>query len=292
MGESVNGVTVPSGPAVFFLGMAVAAYVGLLFHAVRTRGRRVGIGFFAVAGLLSFARDVWFVEMKGGGAYEFLLPFRVWGVPPLAFVGWTVTFYLGWCVADGLRARLPFGGDRLFVGLAIAYAVMAAVSIAVEPTGVEVGLWRWRRLDVAEATGAREVLAAYGPIGLLWARFGAKILGLYWFIEISDVRRRPARFLVLLAPVALRVLTSAMRLRVDFFFPFVLVLLAVVVPTRFDPPPPARVAGRFVRAIPLAAGLAVTGTLLVLDLAFHRRVDHALMKLPLFVLLLAARQAA
>ncbi len=278
-----DGALTPGG--LTFLASAAIVYVAFLAHAILARGPRVGIGFFAGAALLAFGRDLWFAApFKSGMPYEFLLEFRILGVPPVAFVGWTITFYLSWCVGEAVANRWAFTAGRIFPTLAIAYLVAVAVSFAVEPTGVAAGLWRWHAFDESSIEGIGDLVSTYGPITGFWAFWVAQILAIYWLIEGSEYLRRPWRFLAFGLLYAFRPLKFLGPIRFLTLFPLLFLVLAVTVRTRFDwPARPNR--GPLVRGMPFAAGFLMAVSLLAIDLVACGRLDLALSKVPLLIAL-------
>jgi hypothetical protein len=285
----VIGEPSPAAPIAFVV--AAVSVAGTLFvHAVRTRGVRVAVGFFLVAAVFSFGRDAYFVWAKSGGSYTIQRGPSVLGVSLLAPLGWCLTLYLAWCLGEALASGFEFSASRLFPTLAFAYAVIAAVSWAVEPSAVAAGLWSWRSFDDSSVDGVRDLAAVYGPIALYWARFGAKLLLVHWLIEGSSLRGRRVRFLALAIPVAPLALASISGLPMGALFPLVVLALAALVRAPLGFPPPAR-AGRSLDAIPFVAALSIAGILVGMDLLGSGRVDRAVTKLPLGGLTLLALAA-
>ncbi|MBI3845935.1 MAG: hypothetical protein HY292_14975 [Planctomycetes bacterium] len=282
-----------------FMTAALIAYAVLLYHAIVTRGRRVGIGFFVCAAVLASVREFAFtVRGEDRNAYQFHFSFPLPWVAPLAIVGWSITPYLAWCIAEAILRPWPRLGARLFVTLAVAFVASATISLAVEPSGVSVGLWTWRAFDVVKVRHPRAILAMYVPIATCWALFSAQILGAYWFFFGSSHRRYRTRFLALLFLLIPRAVTLAAHefpsldnrlsaaLRFDVMYPLVIVAMALFISTSFDWPAPNSTSRRHA-ALPLGVGLVIVVVLLVIDYLVTTRADIALSKIPLFIVLVA-----
>ncbi len=276
----------PDSPAGrIFLASAGLVYFVLLVHAVKTRGARVGLGAFVVFGLVAFLRDMFHVWVKGSIGYEFLLPFRVLGAAPLSFVGWTITVYLAWCLAEWVAERTPLLRGIAFRTLAIAYVFGAAISIAVEPTGVALGIWRWKRLADDRLVDFAGVVGFFGPVALVWGRFTVKILLVHWIFDALPLRRTPWRFTAILVPIVFPagfLLGSA----IGTLFPLaVLLLLAILLRTPFDWPAP-QPSGRRLAAIPAACALFVAAFLSAIDVVVLGLWELAVTKAPLALIAL------
>lgn len=276
----------PDSPAgTLFLASSAGVYGVLLAHAVRTRGVRVGLGAFFAFGLVAFLRDMIHVWVKGSIGYEFLLPFRLLGAAPLSFVGWTITSYLSWCLAESVAERSPFLRGKLFRTLAIAYVFGAAISIAVEPTGVALGIWRWKKLADDGILDFRGVIGFYGPVALVWGRFVVKILLMHWIFDASPLRRTRWRWIALAVPFVFPVgflLGSA----AGMLLPLAVLLVATLLPTQFDWPAP-QPSGRRLAALPAAAALYMATLLGAIDVLVLGRWELAATKAPLALLVLA-----
>lgn len=286
-----------------FMTAALVAYVVLFYHAIVSRGRRVGIGFFVCAAVIASVRELAFTARgEDRNAYQFHFSFPLPWVAPLAIVGWSITPYLAWCMAEAILRPWPKLGLRLFVTLAVAFVASAAISLAVEPTGVSVGLWTWRAFDVVKVRHPRAILAMYVPIAMCWALFSVQILGVYWFFFGSSHRRDRTRFLALLFLLIPRAVTLTAHafpsldnrlgaaLRFDVMYPAALVAMALFNRTTFDLPAPSA-PSRSLAVLPLAVGLVIVTVLLVIDYLVTRRADIALSKIPLFLVLAAGAWA-
>ena len=280
----MTGASLSGGQAAFFAA-ATFVYLTLLAHAILVRGPRIGLGFFVYAGVLAFARDLFFISpLKGRPPYEFLVSLRVLGVPPLAFLGWTITAYLAWCVTEALLVPWPRTSERLFVMLGCSYVVGAIVSFAVEPTGVSLGLWRWVRFEPSSVSGLWSVLSTYSVIASWWAVFTVQILGSYWFFECSEHRRSPLRFLAIAFLLGPRALKFLGRSRYAWFYPLAVIALAIGVRTRLDWPVRPR-EFRLAYAIPMGVGFVMAAALAAIDLVASGRSDLAASKAPLVLAL-------
>ena len=119
----------------------------LVVHAVKTRGGRTAFFFFAAAFLFGVVRGNSVAALAAGEKNlpyifsEALLSIGRAELP--ACVGWVFALYLSWTLAEGILARMPELGGRVFPLAAFALLAMGCFSDAVETTASGVGWWRW-----------------------------------------------------------------------------------------------------------------------------------------------------
>ena len=119
----------------------------LVVHAVKTRGGRTAFFFFAAAFLFGVVRGNSVAALAAGEKnlpYIFSEALISIGRAELpACVGWVFALYLSWTLAEGILARMPELGGRVFPLAAFALLAMGCFSDAVETTASGVGWWRW-----------------------------------------------------------------------------------------------------------------------------------------------------
>jgi hypothetical protein len=107
----------------------------LIFHAIRARGARTALYFFASAFLSTG---------ENNGPYIFSGQAITLGRAELpACIGWVFALYLSWCLAEAASARIESLARRVFPLTAFALMAMGCFSDAVETTASGVGWWRW-----------------------------------------------------------------------------------------------------------------------------------------------------
>jgi tetratricopeptide (TPR) repeat protein len=119
----------------------------LAVHAVKARGARTALAFFASAFLFGVIRGNSVAYLAGGdaaGPYIFSDALISIGRAELpAVIGWIFSVYLSWTLAEHfLRARPALAG-AVFPLSAFALLAMGCFSDAVETTASGVGWWRW-----------------------------------------------------------------------------------------------------------------------------------------------------
>jgi putative membrane protein len=109
-------------------------------HAALTRGPGVAMGLLLVTAAPGFAVEVLGVHTGfpfGSYTYASTLGPRVFGVPPLIGLAWTM---LAWPAALAARRLVCGGAARVVVG---AWA-LASADLFLDPQQVAAGHWRWR----------------------------------------------------------------------------------------------------------------------------------------------------
>lgn len=108
-------------------------------HAARTRGAPAAAALLAGTALPGFAVEVLGVHTGvpfGGYAYSDALGSRLFGVPPLIALAWTM---LAWPAALAARVLVRTRGARILVG---AWA-LATADLFLDPQMVAAGYWHW-----------------------------------------------------------------------------------------------------------------------------------------------------
>jgi hypothetical protein len=82
-----------------FLYPAIGAFVLLILHSWKVRGRRFTLLFFIGGFAFGFVREFFYANFKHLYNYSGL-SIKIFGVPPVIPLGWMFTFYIGLCFAE------------------------------------------------------------------------------------------------------------------------------------------------------------------------------------------------
>jgi Tfp pilus assembly protein PilF len=132
----------------FALGLPSLGVWGLLlWHRARLHGWRVVAAFVCAIALYSILRagyiGVVMDEIGGDRPYLMRDPLLLLGASsPQEIVGWGVAVGLSWALAERASAVLGWRAGPARLSL-MAFAVMAAISAAVEGAAIAAGWWRW-----------------------------------------------------------------------------------------------------------------------------------------------------
>lgn len=120
--------------------IVVALAATCVVHALATRGARTAVLLLLVTALPGYAVEVLGVHSGfpfGTYAYSDALGRRVWGVPPVIGLAWTM---LAWPAALAARRLVSNTTARIAVG---AWA-LASADLFLDPQQVAAGHWTWR----------------------------------------------------------------------------------------------------------------------------------------------------
>ncbi len=293
---------------------AMLVVLGLVFHSLRTRGKRDTLEFFGAALIFGVLRGNiiwWITTVHFEGKFPYIFAKQVLGIYHDSFTadaGWILCLYLGMVLASRILQRIPALQGRVFPLLSLACLFHLCLAYAVESTAITMGWWQWTLST--KSSVLRDV-----PTTGLWAWFS---VGFDFWMPYLLIRycARPGRtwpyLTILIFP--LHMLTHLSNERAGHLLPITpygiyhwLMLLAVMIlpfasALRLERPwlgealpasqgtkgkkgreGVARAAGPVIRAIPTLGLLVVVAVLLYCDLILHHAPGLLTAKLPLLL---------
>lgn len=175
---------------IFLLLPAAAVFVLLVLHCYLYRGRRLTFIFFVSILILSFFRQVSFDFIyKSAGKSPYLIlktTSRIFHFCSVEYIGWAITFYLSWYLAERILKRLGYLYDRIFPTIVWSILVSGAISYCVETTAIRAGWWLWMFFDPR----FKDFLVA--PFSALqgWSTETAIFLSIFFLSECSKYRKQ------------------------------------------------------------------------------------------------------
>lgn len=135
--------------SVSLLVLAIPASLALLLliiHSHKMRGGVITFFFFGSLFLFGLLRgNLVYLITRGKTPYSFELPVMKVGHTGLVeAVGWCVSLYISWSLAERLLARRRGHGKNLFSILFFSCAMMMGFAILMEAAAGRMGWWNWR----------------------------------------------------------------------------------------------------------------------------------------------------
>jgi uncharacterized membrane protein len=146
-----------------------------LAHSLRTRGLRRTLLFAALGSAVPFLGEL--LAVNALKVIRHRVRPQIWGVPLAIALGWYGVGYNAFAVTEHLLARAGLRSDKGEQVLAPAAALAATnLDLLLDPCGLDVGLWEWRRggpyaIEVEGPNGRRGIPALNfaGWIGLIFS---------------------------------------------------------------------------------------------------------------------------
>ncbi|GAB4292811.1 MAG: hypothetical protein Kow0090_06920 [Myxococcota bacterium] len=233
-------------PLLYFFLLVIPAFlifIGLIYHSYKHRGGRITALFFILGALFFIGRETMNAltpHYNGLPQYFFLnRAITIWKAPLPAVIGWLITAYLGWFLAERILANHPRLENRLFPTLLISGVFASAMALALEGVGIHLGWWNWAKLHIYYTEDPFREYLLDAPFVALWGWFLIVLTFLtpFFLAECSKFRRKGAiRYLwFLIVPINALLLTKFFYLsRVALIG--ALFVLAVLSPMEFDYP--------------------------------------------------------
>lgn len=128
---------------------ASLVFIAVILHSYLYRGARLTFVFFGSAFLHILLKELTHLYVEN----KFILtlrPYRVLGdtpqilqLPVFVYIGWAVTFYLSWYLAERILKRIGYFYDRVFPTISWSILIAGAISYCVEATAIKAGWWLW-----------------------------------------------------------------------------------------------------------------------------------------------------
>jgi hypothetical protein len=170
---------------------AALAFILLLAHCYIYRGMRLTLIFFGGVFLHTFMKELTHIYVRCGT--NLLPPYEMVGrglqilrLPLIVYIGWAMTFYLGWYLAEGILKRIGSFSDRVFPTIVWSALIAGAISYCVEATAINAGWWVWLSADAR----FKDFLVA--PFSALeaWPAEASHFLLIFFLCECSRHRKQ------------------------------------------------------------------------------------------------------
>lgn len=119
---------------------AAAVFAIIIWHSLRVHGRRTSRNFFFWCMFFCYMKE--FINAHSRAPEYMGSGFEVFGVPMMVPVGWVISIYLSWFLAECLLRGSKLEG-AVFPTVAVSCAAIAAISLCVECSGGNAGWWTW-----------------------------------------------------------------------------------------------------------------------------------------------------
>ncbi len=170
---------------------AMLAFLLLLIHCYIYRGMRLTFVFFGGVFLHTLMKELTHIYVRYGT--NLLPPYEMVGrslqilrLPLIVYIGWAMTFYLAWYIAEGIIRRISFFRDKAFPTIVWSALIAGAISYCVEATAINAGWWVWLSPDYR----LKDFLVA--PFSTLesWPAETSHFLLIFFICECSKHRRQ------------------------------------------------------------------------------------------------------
>ncbi len=273
----------------------------LIIHSYYKRGFRLTFNFFLLSFIAGMRKEAGTFLGTPISKMKYPTPFVHPHDYPLVFsvvnttVGWMLAFYLSWCIAEKITAKLPYFKGKILPTLFFSGLVVAALSYAIEATAINIGWWKWVFFDKHFSdyfVGGVHLFALSA-----WFYFAVHFLAPFLLIECSNFRKADWKCLFFLIPF-LRTCTMIFlgsdlpRMLYEFIFFILLTALMISNPLDFNYPEfQARIIKRrfivkLIRAFPLIVSLLILLVLIYVDLVKVGDGSLLISLLPLILLIM------
>ena len=169
--------------------VALIAVGFLILHSYFLRGFRITFNFFLFAFLCAFRKECFTLNISSRSTYDYLNSnlSNFWPVLT-ATAGWLFAFYIGWSMAETIlkKRKIVLFEGKIFATLLLAGLVIGSISYCLETTGIAIGWWQWKSIDLRLANFlTKSPLTAFEA----WFFFSIYFLSAYFLIECSKYRR-------------------------------------------------------------------------------------------------------
>jgi len=125
-----------------FIPVLIITYL-LIKHSLTYRSTLFTLMFFIGGFAFFFAREAVNLHVMPSQYQHKFSPFNIWDVPIGGLLGWLIVCYLSLCFAEAVTDEIPLWRHRLFPMLTVNVLTAAAMSFAIEASGIPMGWWRW-----------------------------------------------------------------------------------------------------------------------------------------------------
>ena len=177
------------GQGIILVLPALVVFLALVAHCYLYRGIRLTFAFFGGVFLHVLMKEI--THMHVGHAYLVLIkPLRILHVPLIVYIGWAMTFYLSWYIAERILKRLGSSSDKVFPTIVWSMLVAGGIAYCVEATALNAGWWQWLWPDLR----LKDFLVT--PFAALeaWPSETAHFLLIFFLAECSRFRKEWWRF--------------------------------------------------------------------------------------------------
>ncbi len=169
---------------------ATLVFILLILHCYLYRGMRLTFAFFGCVLLHSFGRQVvyTFTRRLSGSLTYFVLgtPFKIFSLPLVVYMGWAITFYLSWYLAERILKKIGRFSDRIFPTIIWSMLIAGALSYCIETTAFRAGWWLWTRFD---PRFKEFLLVPYSSLQA-WFSNTAQFLLIFFLSECSEYKKQ------------------------------------------------------------------------------------------------------
>ncbi len=180
-----------------FLYPAIGAFILLVVHAAKTRGRRFTLFYFLGGFAFGLIREFFYVHYKQNYDYSGLA-IKIFDVPPVIPLGWMFTFYIGLCFGERILgftcqeimvelqtaspAQIKEIWQRKLIPLLINVAIFTGlVCYAIESCAINMGWWHFIGYSGEFVTN---------PVQYMWTQTGIIFTTLFFLAYFKEVRLR------------------------------------------------------------------------------------------------------
>jgi hypothetical protein len=163
--------------ALFIVPLCILFFI-LIYHSLKTNGKRTTLLFFGIALIFAFLR-----ELIIGLTYPlYFSNFKIGPIPPAIMLGWVFAFYLGDYFARKITADTRFA-NNIFVKICLGTFVVLGISLIMETTAPLLGWWWFQEGLLESLPPAAIVLGAPLFVLIGWSTTGATFLGIYYLLQ-------------------------------------------------------------------------------------------------------------
>ena len=163
--------------ALFIIPLLVL-FLLLIYHSLKTEGKRTAILFFGIALLFAFFREL----IIGLTFPLYAGKFKIGPISPAIVLGWVFAFYLGNYFVQTLLTNTKFE-KNLFVKISLGTYVVLGISFVMETTAPLLEWWSWKPGLLESLPPEAIVFGAPIFVFVGWGITGAAFFAIYYILE-------------------------------------------------------------------------------------------------------------
>jgi hypothetical protein len=165
----------------FFIIPLLILFLLLIYHSLKTDGRRDTLIFFGIALIFAFLREL----IIGLTVPLYFGKFKIGPIAPAIVLGWVFSFYLAHYFVRKVTGGTRFE-ENLIVRILLGTYVVMGISLIMETTAPLLEWWSWRLGLLASLPPEAVCLGAPIFVFVGWGLTGACFLAIYYIFQRYD----------------------------------------------------------------------------------------------------------
>ncbi len=167
------------------IGPLLVLFLILIYHALKTEGRRKTLLFFGLGLFFALLREI----IIGLTYPLYFGKFKIGPISPAIIFGWVFAFYLAHYFATKLTARTHVE-NHLLVKVTLGTFVVLGISLIMETTAPLLEWWSWKAGLIESLPSEALLLGAPIFVFIGWTITGATFLSIYYLLTIHGTKSK------------------------------------------------------------------------------------------------------